>query len=117
MLKMQRNRLAWSLLTALTAAALVAPPAWAGPCDMTGHETTAVAHDHQHEAPIGATLTAYAGCADCGAMAGCCIAPTGALYVAAPEIPSTPEHGQDALIAREHRASSLRSPITPPPRA
>ena len=117
LVRMKKNRLARTLLAALMTAALVGLPARPVLCDMTEHETAAAAVALDHEGPLGAGVANNAGCAVCDDMTGCCVAPAGALYGATPEIPTMPEHGQDAILTREHLASNVLPPLTPPPQA
>jgi hypothetical protein len=114
---MKQIRLARTVFAALMAAALVGLPSRPVLCDMTTHEMVAAADGHHHDGPRGAGVANSAGCAECDDMTGCCVAPAGALYAATPEIPTTPEHGQDAVLTREHLASNAPAPLTPPPQA
>jgi hypothetical protein len=114
---MKQIRLARTVFAALMAAALVGLPTRPMLCDMATHDMAAAADGHHHEGPLDAGVANSAGCAECDDMTGCCLAPAGALYAATPDIPITPEHAQDAVLTREHRASNVLSPLTPPPQA
>jgi hypothetical protein len=84
---------------------------------LTMHEITGAADGQHHAGPLGAGVANYAGCAECDGMTGCCLAPAGALYGSTPEIPTTPEHGQDSGLTRRHLTSIPLAPPTPPPQA
>jgi hypothetical protein len=114
---MKQIRLARTVFAALMAAALVGLPSRPVLCDMTTHDIAAAADGHHHEGPLGSGVDSQSACAECDDMTGCCLVPAGALYAATPEIPTTPEHGQNAVLTREHLASNVLLPLTPPPQA
>jgi hypothetical protein len=114
---MKQIRLARTVFAALMAAALVGLPSRPVLCDMATLEMAANVDGHHHEGPLGSGVDSQSACAECEDMTGCCLAPAGALYGSTPDIPTTPEHGQDSGLSREHLTSVPLAPPTPPPQA
>lgn len=117
LVRMKKIRLARTVFAALMMAALVGLPARPTLCDIATPDVAAVVAGHHHEAPLGAGIADGTTCLECDDMTGCCLAPSGALDAAAPQIPTTPIAAQDDVMVREHLASDLVPPLTPPPRA